>query len=81
MIALKYIINAPRIENQKQYMRHFALIGKLLGLWPLQKDLVKWIEHWWKPKGHYGLQIGSKGLFTIILHNLEDINIIFEGWA
>jgi hypothetical protein len=78
-IAPKYIIISPRIEDQKQYMRDFALIGKFLGLWPSEKDLVKWIQHWWKPKGHYDLQLGSKGFFTIILHNLEDINKIFEG--
>jgi hypothetical protein len=78
-ITLKYIIISPRIEDQKQYMRDFALIGKILGLWPSEKDLVKCIQHWWKPKGHYDLQLGSKGFFNIILHNLEDINRIFEG--
>jgi hypothetical protein len=78
-IAPKYIINSPRIEDQKQYLRDFALIGKFLGLWPSEKDLIKWIQHWWKPKGHYDLQLGSKGFFTIILHNLEDRNQIFEG--
>jgi hypothetical protein len=77
--APKYTINSPRIEDQKQYMRDFSLIGKFLGLWPSEKDLVKWIQHWWKPKGHYDLQLGSKGFFTIILHNLEDRNKIFEG--
>jgi hypothetical protein len=78
-IALKYIINSPRIEDQKQYMRDFALIGNFLGLWPSEKDLVKCIQHWWKPKGHYDLQLGSKGFFNIILHNLQDINRIFKG--
>jgi hypothetical protein len=51
-IAPKYTINSSRIEDQRQYMRDFSLIGKLLGLWPSKKDLVKWIQHWWKPKGH-----------------------------
>jgi hypothetical protein len=60
-------------------MKYFALIGKFLGLWPYEKYLVKWIQHWWKPKGHYDLQLRSKGFFTIILHNLEDRNRIFEG--
>jgi hypothetical protein len=77
--APKYTISSPRIEDQRQYMRDFALIEKFLGLWPFEKDLVKWIQHWWKPKGHYDLQLGSKGFFTIILHNLEDRNRIFEG--
>jgi len=31
-IAPKYTIISPRIEDQKQYMRYFSLIGKLLGL-------------------------------------------------
>jgi hypothetical protein len=77
--APKYIVSSPRIEEQKQYMRDYALVGKFLGLWPSERDLVKWIQHWWKPKGHYELQLGSKGFFTIILHNLEDRNCIFYG--
>jgi hypothetical protein len=77
--APKYVINSPRIEEQKQYMRDHALVGKLLGLWPSERDLVKWIQYWWKPKGHYEIQLGSKGFFTIILHNLEDRNRIFDG--
>jgi hypothetical protein len=70
--ASKYIISSPRIEEQKKYMRDNALVGKFLGLWPSEQDLIKWIQYWWKPKGHYELQLGSKGFFTIILHNLED---------
>ena len=77
MTTPKYTISSPRIEDQRQYMRDFALIGKFLGLWPFEKDLVKWIQHWWNPKGHYELQLVSKGFFTIILHNLEDQNCIF----
>jgi hypothetical protein len=55
------------------------LVGKFLGLWPSERDLIKWIQYWWKPKGHYDLQLGSKGFFTIIFHNLEDRNRIFDG--
>jgi hypothetical protein len=77
--ALKYIVSSPPIEEQKQYMRDYSLVGKFLGLWPSEWDLVKWIQHWWKPKGHYEMQMGSKGFFTIILHNLEDRNHIFDG--
>lgn len=44
--APKYTISSPRIEDQRQYMRDFALIGKFLGLWPSEKDLVKWIQNW-----------------------------------
>jgi len=77
--APKYIICTPRIEEQKQFMRDNALVGKFLGLWPSERDLVKWIQYWWKPKGHYDLQLGSKGFFTVIFHNLEDRNRIFDG--
>jgi hypothetical protein len=77
--APKYVINSPRIEEQKQYMQDHALIGKFLGLWPSERELIKWIQYWWQPKGHYDLQLGSKGFFTIILHNLEDRNRIFDG--
>jgi hypothetical protein len=59
-------------------MRDYALIGKFLGLWPSKKELVKWIYQWWNPKGHFNLHLGSKGFFTIILHNLEDRNWIFD---
>jgi hypothetical protein len=29
--APKYVINSPRIEEQKKYMRDYALVGKFLG--------------------------------------------------
>jgi hypothetical protein len=77
--AWKYVINSPRIEEQKQYMRDYALVGKFLGLWPSKRVLVKWIQYWWKMRGHYDLHVGSKGFFTIIFHNLEDHNRIFDG--
>jgi hypothetical protein len=60
-------------------MRDHTLVGKFLGLWPSERDLIKWIQYWWKPKGHYELQLVSKGFFTIILHNLEDRTRIFDG--
>jgi hypothetical protein len=55
-----------------QFMQEHALIGKFLGLWPSERDLNKWIKHWWNPKGDYEVQLSSKGFFTIILYNLED---------
>ena len=60
-------------------MKDFTLVGNVLGLWPSKKYIVKWIQHWWNPKCHYNLQIDSQSFFTIILHNLEDINKFFEG--
>jgi hypothetical protein len=62
--APKYIISTPRIEEHKQYIRGYALVGKYLGLWLSESELVKWIHQWWKPKVHYNIQLGSKGFFT-----------------
>jgi len=77
-LAPKYIISSPRIEEQKQYMQDYAPVDKFLGIWPLKCELIKWIQQWWKPKSHYDLQLGTKGFFTIILHNIEDRNRIFD---
>jgi hypothetical protein len=60
-------------------MQEHALIDKFLGLWPYERDLNKWIKHWWNPKGDYEVQLSSKGFFTIILYNLEDRDRIFEN--
>jgi hypothetical protein len=60
-------------------MRDHTLIGKFLRLWPSEKDLMKWIQHWWKPKGHFDLQLGSKGFFTVIFYNLEDRERVLDG--
>ena len=54
-------------------------IGKFLGLWPSEKVLIAWINAVWKPKGHFDLQLGAKGFFTIVFFNLEDRTRIFEG--
>jgi len=60
-------------------MREHALIGNFLGLWPSERDLNKWIKHWWNPKRDYEVQLSSKGFFTIILYNPEDRDRIFEN--
>ena len=59
--------------------KEMAPIGKFVGIWPREKDLIKWINGVWKPKGHYDLQLGSKGFFTIIFFNQEDRDRILEG--
>jgi hypothetical protein len=59
-------------------MKDRALIIKILGIWPSEKHLMKGIKHWWNPKGHYELQLSSKGLFTIIFYNLEDKDRVFK---
>ena len=44
--APKYVISSPRIEEQKQFMRDYALVGKFLGLWPSERDMIRWIQYW-----------------------------------
>jgi hypothetical protein len=60
-------------------MKEHSLIGTFLGLWPLERDLMRWIKTWWNPKGDYDVQLSSKGFFTIIFYNLEDKDRIFEN--
>ena len=77
--APRYHISSTRVGEHKQFMQEHALIGKFLGLWPSERELLKWIKHWWNPKGDYDVQLSSKGFFTIILYNLEDKDRIFEN--
>ena len=60
-------------------MKERALIGKFAGIWPTENMLVGWINKTWKPQGHYDLQLGAKGFFTIIFFNEEDRTKIFEN--
>ena len=50
-----------------------------MGIWPKEKDPIKWINGVWNPKGHYNLQLGSKGFFTIIVFNQEDRDRLMQG--
>ena len=56
-----------------------SLIGKFVGVWPKEIDLVRWTSSVWNLIGHYDLQLGSKGFFTIIFFNQEDRDKILEG--
>jgi hypothetical protein len=75
----RYTIKSTRVGEHTQFMREHSLIGKILGLWPLERDLMRWIKDWWNPKGDYEAQLNSKGFFTIILYNLEDKDKIFDN--
>jgi hypothetical protein len=77
--APRYLIKSNRVGEHTEFMKEHALIGKFLGLWPSERDLHKWIKHWWNPRGDYEVQLSSKGFFTIILYNLEDKDRIFEN--
>ena len=65
-------IKSERVREDIQYMKERVLIGKFVGTWPTEKTLVWWINTMWKPQGHYNLQLGAKGFFTIIFFNEED---------
>ena len=70
----------PRILGEKiQYMKDHAIIAKFIGTWPNERDLVRWIHQWWKPKGDIDIQLGSKVFFTTIFHSLEDKVRIFDN--
>ena len=42
-------------------MRHHALIEKFVGIWPLEKALLWWINVTWKPLEDFHLHLGAKG--------------------
>ena len=63
---------SEKVRGTIELWKEKALIGKFVGIWPKEKDLIKWISSVWNPKGHYDLKLGSKGFFTIIFFNQED---------
>jgi hypothetical protein len=65
----RYIISSTRVGEHTQFMSEHALIIKFLGLLPSERDLTRWIKHWWNPKGDYEVQLSSKGFFKIIRYN------------
>ena len=50
-IQIRYEVVKGKIESWKKK----SLIGKFVGIWPKEKDLVKWNNGVWNPKGHYDL--------------------------
>ena len=72
-------IHSEKVRGTIELWKEKSLIGKFVGIWPKEKDLIKWISSVWNPKGHYDLQLGSKGFFTIIFFNQEDRDQILEG--
>ena len=51
--ATQIIFEAVRgnIESWKEK----SLIGKFVGIWTKEKDLIKWINNMWNPKGQCNL--------------------------
>lgn len=60
-------------------MKDHLMICKFTGVSLTKKDLIKWIQQKWKPKGHVELKLGARGFFTIIFSNLQDKERIFEN--
>lgn len=60
-------------------MKDHAIIGKFMGIQTFKKDLIWWINTKWKPKGNYDLELGSKGFFMVIFHQLEDQDKVFDN--
>eukprot|EP00253_Pinus_taeda_P029130 PITA_29130 len=59
-------------------MRNHALICRFVGYWPSERELYRWIDQRWRPRGQVDLKLGAQGFFTAIFSNLEDKNKIFE---
>jgi len=76
---LKLQIRSERVGAEIQYMKDHTLIGKFIGTCTTEKTLIWWINITWKPQGHYDLQLGAEGFFTVILFNEADRTRIFEG--
>lgn len=75
----KYEIQPGSLEEKILFMKDHAIIDKLIGTWPNEKDLVTWIKQWCKPKVDVDLQLRSKGFLTTIFHSLKDKARIFNN--
>ena len=67
------------IRDKVKTWKEKSLIGKFVGVWPRERNLVRWIQGTWKLKGHYDLHLGSKGFFMITFFNQEDRDRVLEG--
>ena len=65
-------VRSEKVRGTIELWKEKDLIDKFVGIWPKEQDLFKWINSVWNPNGHYDLQLGSKGFFTIIFFNQED---------
>jgi hypothetical protein len=75
----KVILEDPQTQLYKDQMKTHALICKFMGLWPTERMLRNWTKYQWKPSGEVELHLGSKGFFTTVFMNLEDMDKFFEG--
>jgi len=60
-------------------MKYDVVIYKFIGIFPFERDMVKWFQLKWKPKGHVDMKLGAQGFFTMIFTSLEDKERVFEN--
>lgn len=75
----QFLIPNNKLENYIKYMKDHASICKFIGIWPLEMDLIKWIQLKWKPKCHNDLKLSVRGFLTVIFTSLEDKERILEN--
>jgi hypothetical protein len=75
----KVVLENPQTQLYRDQMKTHVLICKFMGLWPIERTLCNWIKYHWKPNGEVELHLGSKGFFTTVFMNLEDMDRVFEG--
>jgi hypothetical protein len=59
----RFVIPEKKLDEYRGYMKNHALICKFVGIWPSEKELMKWIQTKWQPKGHIDLKLGGKRFF------------------
>jgi hypothetical protein len=75
----KVILEDPQMQLFQDQMKMHALICKFMGLWHTERTLRNWIKYQWKQSGEVELHLGSKGFFTLVFMNLEDMDKVFDG--
>jgi len=45
----RFIIPMNKLERYRSYMKDHTLICKFISVWPLEKDLTRWIQQKWQP--------------------------------
>lgn len=78
-ITPRLVLNDPTLQAHGDHMQTYAIICKFMGLWPIEKDLQKWIKYHKKPKESIDLHLGSKGFFIVVFATIEDKDRVFEG--
>jgi hypothetical protein len=56
----RYEVTSPLVGDYIQYMKDHAVIGKFMGIWPLEKALLVWIKMRWKVKRDISLKLGPR---------------------